>query len=110
MYGLIAKLRALPGKRDELLAILTGATGHMPGCISYIIARDPADTTALWITEIWQDADSHKASLSLPQVQDAISRARPIIAGFDFRFETEPAGGYGLPGPGGQGPGGQGSS
>ena len=27
-----------------------------------------------------------------------ITRARDIIAGFDFRVETEPAGGYGLPG------------
>ena len=97
MYGLIGKLRAAPGKREELLELMLAVTGHLPGCLSYIVARDPADTTALWVTEVWDDAASHKASLALPQVQDAITRARPLIVGFEFQVETEPAGGVGLP-------------
>jgi hypothetical protein len=32
----------------------------------------------------------------LPQVQATIAKARPIIAGFDEYFETEPLGGIGL--------------
>ena len=96
MYGLIGKMRATPGKRDELLAILLGSTGAMPGCLSYVIARDPADADALWITEVWDTAANHKASLSLPEVQAAIARAKPIIAGFDSFTETEPVGGVGL--------------
>jgi len=96
MYGLIGKMRVVPGKRDELLAILDEATGGLPGCLSYIVARDPADTTAIWITEVWTDAESHKASLSLPEVQAAIARAQPLIAGFDIHIETEPVSGVGL--------------
>jgi quinol monooxygenase YgiN len=99
MYGLIGKMRSAPGKREELLDILFAATGALPGCLSYIVARDPADTTALWVTEVWTDAASHKASLALPEVQAAITRAKPIIAGFEFQIETEPAGGFGLPKP-----------
>lgn len=99
MYGLIGKLRSAPGKREELLDILFAVTGALPGCLSYIVARDPADTTALWVTEVWTDAASHKASLALPEVQAAITRAKPFIAGFEFQIETEPAGGFGLPKP-----------
>jgi quinol monooxygenase YgiN len=97
MYGLIGKIRAAPGKRDELLAILLDATGALPGCLSYIVAGDPADTSAIWVTEVWTDSASHKASLALPGVQAAIARAKPLIAGFEFQIETEPAGGFGLP-------------
>lgn len=97
MYGLIGKMRAAPGKREDLLGILLAATGAMPGCLNYIIARDPVDADAMWVTEVWTDRQSHKASLSLPDVQAAIARAKPIIAGFEFQVETEPAGGFGLP-------------
>ena len=69
----------------------------MPGCLSYIIARDPADADAIWITEVWTDEESHKGSLSLPSVQAAITAARPMIAGFDSHVVTEPVGGVGLP-------------
>lgn len=97
MYGLIGKMRATPGQRDALLAILLEGTDAMPGCLSYVIAQDPADADAIWITEVWTDAAHHKASLALPAVQQAIARARPLIAGFDRHVETVPVGGHGLP-------------
>jgi len=97
MYGLIGKMSAHPGKRDELLGYLLEGTGGMPGCLSYVIAKDPSDADALWITEVWTDPGAHQASLSLPSVQEAIRKARPLIAGFSDRHETEPVGGVGLP-------------
>ncbi|MFV3074176.1 putative quinol monooxygenase [Niveispirillum fermenti] len=96
MYGLIGRMIAAPGKRDELAAILLEGTGGMPGCLSYIIAADPAHADALWITEAWDSRESHAASLKLPAVQAAIARGRPLIAGFDSRSETVPLGGHGL--------------
>ncbi len=95
MYGLIGKMRATPGQRDALLAILLEGTEAMPGCLSYVIAQDPAEADAIWITEVWTDAASHTASLSLPAVQQAIAKARPLIAGFDSHVETMPVGGMG---------------
>ena len=97
MHGLIGKMRATPGNRDALIGILLEGTGGMPGCLSYVVARDPADADAIWITEVWDSAESHRASLQLPQVRAAIARGRPLIAGFDSSVETEPAGGVGLP-------------
>jgi quinol monooxygenase YgiN len=96
MYGLIGKMLAKPGERDALAAILLESTGAMPGCLSYVIANDTTNADALWITEVWTDEASHEASLSLPAVQAAIGRARPIIAGFGERFVTVPLGGVGL--------------
>ena len=75
MYGAIVKLTAVEGKRDELIAILSSGTKEMPGCLSYIVAKDAAVATAVWVTEVWEDEASHKASLSLPAVREASQRA-----------------------------------
>ena len=96
MYGLIGKMRAVPGKRAELAAILLEGTDTMPGCRAYIVAEDVKEADALWITEVWDDATLHAASLKLPAVLDAIKRGRPLIAGFDSQVELRPLGGVGL--------------
>ncbi len=98
MYGLIARIKALPGKRAELAQVLVGQDGGMPGCLSYVVAEDPGDHDALWVTEVWVDQAAHRASLQLPAVQAAIARGRPLIAGFDSRVETKVLGGIGLGG------------
>jgi quinol monooxygenase YgiN len=96
MYGLIGKMKVVPGQRDALSAILIEGVSGMPGCLSYIVAQDPTDPDAIWVTEVWDSQGSHQASLSLPSVQQAITRGRPLIAGFGERFETRPVGGHGL--------------
>ncbi len=96
MYGLIGKMSSTPGKRDALVAILVEGTAKMPGCLSYVVALDASDPDGLWITEVWDHQDSHRASLQLPEVQAAIAKGRPLIAGFSNRVETTPIGGVGL--------------
>ncbi|MBY9065459.1 antibiotic biosynthesis monooxygenase [Hyphomonas sp. WL0036] len=96
MYGLIGKFVAAEGKRDELIGYLLEGLRDMPGCLSYIVASDLADANAIWVTEAWTDAESHAASLSLPQVQAAIQKARPLISGMERIAETQPQGGHGL--------------
>ena len=96
MFGLITQFKAVPNQRDALIALLTAGSSGMPGCTSYVVAKDAADADAVWITEVWSTRESHKASLSLPAVQQAIAKGRPLIAGFGARFETEPVGGHGL--------------
>ena len=96
MYGLIGKMTAVPGKREELIAILLEGLANMPGCLSYIVAKDPSDANAIWITEAWDTKGSHEASLTLPSVKDAIAKGRPMIAGFSDHVVTTPVGGHGL--------------
>lgn len=89
VYAIIGQMLSTPGKRDELIGYLSAGSTEMPGNLAYDIWRDKADENAIWITEVWKDEASHKASLALPQVQDAIRKARPIIAGFGARAEVE---------------------
>ncbi|MFA6114511.1 MAG: putative quinol monooxygenase [Sphingomonas sp.] len=93
MFGLIGKLKAKPGQRDALAALLAGGSETMPGCISYVVAEDLADADALWITEIWESKAAHDASLSLPAVKEAIAKGRPLIAGFESGAQTRPISG-----------------
>ena len=93
MYGLIGSFKAKPGQRDALIALMSASSGSMPGCFSYVIARDPADADQIWITEVWDSKESHKASLQLPQVRETIEKAMPIIGAFGMHVETEPVAG-----------------
>lgn len=89
-------MSAAPGKRGRLIEILIEGTAEMPGCLSYVIARDADDEAALWISEVWERKEAHEASLSLPSVQKAIASGRSMIAEMGERIETEPVGGHGL--------------
>ncbi|MCF7804520.1 MAG: antibiotic biosynthesis monooxygenase [Candidatus Marinimicrobia bacterium] len=96
MYGLIGKITAKAGKRDALIAILIEGASNMPGCLSYIVSKDADNEQGIWVTEVWESKESHKASLQLPSVQEAMSRGRPLIEDFEDQIEIEPVGGHGL--------------
>lgn len=93
LYGMIGKIKAQPGKRAELVALLSGGTADMPGCIAYLIAEDLGDADGIWITEVWKSKQFHADSLKLPAVREAIARGRPLIAGFETHVETRPVNG-----------------
>ena len=90
MWGMIAKITLHPGKRDEMVEILRSGADGMPGCLSYIVARDLSDANVLWVTEMWNSAEDHQASLSLPAVKAVIPRAKPLVANFERIAVTEP--------------------
>jgi quinol monooxygenase YgiN len=91
MYGLIGRMLSKPGQREALIAAMTSSgSATLPGCLSYVVARDSANADGLWITEVWENEAAHQASLNLPEVQAAIAKARPLIAGFDNRVVTDP--------------------
>jgi quinol monooxygenase YgiN len=95
-YGQIGRMIATPGQRDALIAILLEGTAAMPGCLSYIVAKDTDDADAIWVTEVWDSEASHDASLQLPAVQAAIDKGRQLIAKMDTGAVTVPVGGVGL--------------
>ena len=94
-YGLIGKIRAKPGERAALIAALSGGTSAMPGNLLYLIAEDATDTDLIWVTEAWDSEASHRASLQLPAVQEAIRVGRPLIAGFETVATMRPVAGLG---------------
>ena len=88
MYGMIAKITAMAGKREDLIEVLTKSTSHMPGCFSYIVAKDSRDANVVWV--------SHEASFSLPEVKSAISQAKSLVAAFERVAITSPVQEMGL--------------
>jgi quinol monooxygenase YgiN len=90
VYGLIVKIRTATGKRDEMIAILQGSAASMSGCKSYVVAKDTAEEDTLWVTEVWDSAESHEASLSIPEVRNAIPRAKAIVSTFERIAATQP--------------------
>jgi len=99
MYGEIGKIIALKGKRDEMITNILEGINNMPGCLSYIVAKDPKNADAIWISEVWESKASHDASLSLPSVKTAIAKNMPRIASLGDSIVIAPVGGQGLPMP-----------
>jgi quinol monooxygenase YgiN len=97
MWGLIAKITLVPGRRDEMIGILKDSAADMPGCLSYVVAKDAADENTIWVTEVWDSMASHDASLSLPAVKNAIPRSKAIVSSFEKITVTNPVWGAGLP-------------
>ena len=96
MWGMIAKVTLLPGRRDEMIGILKESAADMPGCLSYVVAKDAVDENAIWVTEVWDSLASHEASLSLPAVKSAIPRGKAVVANFERIAVTYPVWGAGL--------------
>lgn len=97
MWGMIAKITLLPGRRDVMIEILKESAADMAGCLSYVVAKDVTDENTIWVTEVWDTMASHDASLSLPAVKNAIPRSKAIVSNFEKIAVTCPAWGVGLP-------------
>lgn len=99
-YGYINSMKAKPGRRDEVVAILLGGLDGLAaaGALQYTVAVDPADEVTIWVSEVWESEERHAASLELPETRAAIAKAMPMLSGeFGPRVETSVAGGIGLP-------------
>ena len=89
MHGLIARFVAHPGRRDEVASLMVSG-GAPPGCRSFVVANDPRDPDALWITEVWDSEAAWQASFELPEVKASIDKVLPLIAAFGEPTVTEP--------------------
>ncbi|WJL96526.1 antibiotic biosynthesis monooxygenase [Microbacterium sp. ET2] len=88
----VGTLGALPGKRDELIALLTRPSTVLTavGCLAYEVGTDDSEPDTVFVMELWQSAEAHRASLALPEVQSQIAEARPLLSGAfgGFRFDV----------------------
>ncbi len=97
-YGLTGKFTTTSENRDRLIDILSSAADLMEtaeGCQQYIVHKDANDTTATWVTEMWESKEAHDQSLSIEGVGDLIGSARPLITGIS-QIELIPMHGKGL--------------
>lgn len=74
--ALIARLRAKPGRRDELLAALgelVSAVERESGTLVYLLHTDDADEDSVWFYELYADA----AALEEHRTSDTMQRMKP---------------------------------
>jgi quinol monooxygenase YgiN len=91
-WGLLGRMTAQPGKRDELVAALLDSSREVPGKLVYLISLEQDDPDAFWITEVWRSRADYDACLHLPQVIEGQKALGPLIAGIEHRTETVPLG------------------
>lgn len=91
-WGLLGRMKAQPGKRDELVSALLDSSREVPGKMVYLISLEQDDPDAFWITEVWRSKADYDACLTLPQVIEGQAACRPLIAGIEHRTETIPLG------------------
>lgn len=82
-YANVGTLGAVPGKRDELVAHLTGRSHELAdaGCLLYEVGVDDDHPDTVYVCELWTSAAAHRDSLRLPSVQASIAAARPLLSG-----------------------------
>jgi len=98
--AVVAKLTAQPGKRDELVAVLSevvaSAAGE-PGTEVYSMNTDKSEADVVWFFELYAD----DAALAAHSGSDAMKTAGPklagLVAGRPELHLLEPVVGKGLP-------------
>ncbi len=78
--------------RRDAIGLPIAAITATPGCLSYVVSADHNDEVTLWVTEVWDSAESHQR----PPIQAAIQQGRPLIASVERIATTTPLGGLGL--------------
>jgi quinol monooxygenase YgiN len=98
MHGLINRFTAHPGQRDAAMASMLSDVGPLDGCLSFVVARDPAHPDAFYLTEVWASPAHHQASLARPGVKASLDVLIPLIADWGTEVVTEPVGGIDMSG------------
>lgn len=97
--AVIARIPAVPGKRDELVAALQMALDNAaaePGTITYILHEDVKDDDALWFYEMYDDQaafDAHSGSDGFKALGAALAG---LVGGRPELTILRPLGGKGL--------------
>ncbi len=93
-FANVGTMGVLPGKRDEVIAILTNSNPALAeiGCLVYEVGGRDDDPDTVYVTEIWESEEAHGKSLDLDTVQAAIAQAMPLLSGDFGGYEFSIAG------------------
>jgi quinol monooxygenase YgiN len=72
-----------PGQRDAVVSILIRPMAGLKeaGCLLYEVGVSDAAPDTVFVSELWESPEAHRASLELDSVQAAISEAIPLLSG-----------------------------
>lgn len=83
MFANVGTFGTLPGKRDELVTLLTRRSPVLTtaGCLLYEVGVNDDEPDTVFVVELWPSEQSHRASLSRADVRASILAARPLLSG-----------------------------
>jgi quinol monooxygenase YgiN len=79
----IARVKARPGKVNELLFVLTSLvepTRKEPGCISYKLLQNNEDPTDFALIEEWQSSTALQSHFAAKHFKDALVKLPNLVA------------------------------
>lgn len=93
-WGNMGRLKVMPGKQDEVVAILARYKPELEtcGCLVYEVGTNPATPDTIYVLEVWDSAESHRASLGEASVRDALHEALPLLDGEMVSMKFDVAG------------------
>lgn len=97
-FGMYVKFTTQPGRQGEFVQLLLEAAAGMQAvkeCELYIVGVSETEPETVWVTEVWNDAAAHQASLQNEEAKALIQRARPLIAAAE-QIRLRPLGGKGI--------------
>lgn len=82
-FANVGTLGTQPGRRDEVVAILTRLNQDLidSGCLLYEVGTNDDDPNIVFVAELWVNEAAHQDSLKLPSVRAAIDEAMPLLSG-----------------------------
>jgi quinol monooxygenase YgiN len=96
-YGFRATMTARPGKADELIDLLLGATTDGPGandaCVVFLVGRSASNPDVVHVTEGWTTREAHAENFASEEAKAFTARSAPLI-GDEVQYQDEvPVGG-----------------
>jgi quinol monooxygenase YgiN len=94
---------AKPGSADELAGLLVQVADRLkgtPGCISWIVARNPEAPDDVWVQELWESEEAAEAALAAEDTGEGPKPAdvMALVDGRPSRTDLTPVGGVGFAG------------
>jgi quinol monooxygenase YgiN len=82
-FANVGSLETKPGQRDAVLSILVRPMAGLKeaGCLLYEVGVNDAVPDTVFVCELWESPEAHRASLELASVQAAIEEAMPLLTG-----------------------------
>ena len=81
MYGTIARLRALPGSAEKLLALNEGYEGlEVPGFVATYVYRSDSDPDEYWMAVVFADRETYRRNADDPAQDVRYRELRALLA------------------------------
>ncbi len=82
-FANMGSLGTKPGQRDAVVSILLRPMPGLKeaGCLLYEVGVNDDAPDTVFVSELWESAEAHLASLQLDSVRAAIAEAMPLLSG-----------------------------